>query len=154
MDSYEAQPGSFPNYSVDTNETGIWFFVFVGVYSTLSFLLIAPLVIWGRKYQQEREDALVRAGLHNQRDEFAVAETNNRSNVQEEPLQNSAMPSSHQQPNPFQDSRIQQPVYAPLGARAAAVRHVFRGIDRVSAIKYFSSFQSWDYLSNLSLVYR
>jgi hypothetical protein len=136
MDSNEIEAGSFPNYTLDTNETGIWFYVFVFVYSTLSFLLIAPLVIWGRQYQQEREDALARAGFYNQRDEFAVVETNNRSNAQEtHPLQNSAMPSSQQQPNPFQDPRIQQPVYAPLGARTTAVRHVFRGIDRVSAIR-------------------
>ena len=131
---------SFPDYSANTTETGIGFYVFVLVYSALSFLLIAPLVIWGRKYQREREAALLAGLFYNQQDEFAVYENSNGSRQHhthhhhtqevhplEQPHDDSRDPDS-----PFRDPRLLQPVYAPPGARAAAVRTVFRGIDRVS----------------------
>ena len=116
---------SFPHYEPHTDETGEGFYAFVVLYSTLSFLMIAPLVIWGRKYQREREAALSSAGFYSHQNEFDGTGPYATPRPQEE--------HPHDQPgSPFRDPRVQQPIYAPLGARDVAVRNIFRGIDRVS----------------------
>lgn len=124
---------SFPHYEPDTDETGDGFYVFVVLYTTLSFLIIAPLVIWGRKYQRERDAALSRVAFYSHQNEFAATEHTFSPQPQEEhPHHQHLHPSQVQSGSPFRDPRVQQPIHAPLGARAVAVRSIFRGIDRVS----------------------
>jgi hypothetical protein len=121
---------SFPDYIDATSETEPGFHAFVLVYSISCFLLIAPLVIWGRKYQREREAARVLSGLYqyNQQNEFAVEFPPEHPRPQEvHPIPRTSGPDV-ESPSVFQDPRIRQPVYAP---RAAPIRNVFRGVDKV-----------------------
>lgn len=127
---------SFPQYVPHTDETGEGFLVFVVLYTTLSFLMIAPLVIWGRKFQRERDAvALTSAGFYSRDNEFAAAtEPYSTPRPQEEHPQHQQLHNNQDQPGtPFRDARIQQPIYAPPGPRAVAVRSIFRGIDGVSS---------------------
>lgn len=140
---------SFPHYKPDTDETGDGFYVFVVLYTTLSFLIIAPLVIWGRKYQRERDAALSRVAFYSHQNEFAATEHTFSPQPQEEhPHHQHLHPSQVQSGSPFRDPRVQQPIHAPLGARAVAVRSIFRGIDRVATTSYPD--EDPDYISILS----
>lgn len=51
----------FPDYVAQTNESGVALYAFVIVYTSLSFLLIAPLVVCGRK---QREPLFEEEGQH------------------------------------------------------------------------------------------
>lgn len=44
----------FQGYIVETKDPGIWLYVFVLAYMALSFLLVAPLVIWNTNYERRR----------------------------------------------------------------------------------------------------
>lgn len=48
----------FPNYLPQTHESGVELYVFVIVWTLLSFLLIAPLVVWGRNNEKRQRLAL------------------------------------------------------------------------------------------------
>lgn len=43
----------FPNYVIQSNETGPSFYLFVFAYTTFAFFLIAPLVKWSRNYENK-----------------------------------------------------------------------------------------------------
>lgn len=95
--------------------------------------MIAPLVIWGRKYQRERDAALSRVAFYSHQNEFAATEDTFAPQAREEhPHHQHLHQSQLQTGSPFRDPRIQQPIHAPLAPRAVATRNIFREIDRVS----------------------
>lgn len=58
-------PEGFPDYTPTSNDTGAALYIFVVVYSVLSFLLIAPFVIWARNHEKRRQEALNRSTFYN-----------------------------------------------------------------------------------------
>ena len=54
MDMETRVEDAFPDYVVESNKTGPFFYIFVLAYTTFAFLLIAPLVKCSRSYEEKR----------------------------------------------------------------------------------------------------
>lgn len=146
MDSSILEEG-FPDYVLSTNETGPCFYVFVLIYTVLAFVLIAPLTIWGRNYEKERQRAIAAAGFYDHANEFAeedgVLPPQQPILSQQFHLQNIYLNEFHQNGDPVEQTtdpnRLQQQQLTPrlpptlLPKKQNSMNRIFRGIDdRVS----------------------
>ena len=110
----------FPNYVAQTNEFGVALYTFVIVYSLLSFLLIAPLVVWGRGNERRQalglaEDAFDRGNVSQ---DFVTNGLGQQPPRQEHPLQETQIHANLDR-IPFEEAANQRAVQSEQGPTAS-----------------------------------
>jgi hypothetical protein len=124
MDPKGSDTESFSGYIPETSETDVWFHTIVVIYAGLSFLIIAPIVRWGRRFQRLRETKLVGGPeAYDQRNEFAPAVDNlgHAEHIISTQLSNT----------PPLDQRVTHVTHESTGIKAVALEQFFRRMDKV-----------------------
>ena len=125
----------FPDYATTTNETGVALGIFLMVYSALSVLLIAPLVIWGRQHEKQRQAATIRAGLYHPHPEFVQDPL--AQNYQQQSLPQAALTAqAHGYPQNIEiqhEESFPEREHARVGSYGQRIpRNFFKELDRFS----------------------
>ena len=118
-----------------THETGCALSIFLLAYSALSILLIAPLVIWGRQHEKQRQAAMFRAGRFHPHPEFV--QDPSEQNYQQQSLPQPAQTAqTHGYPQNIEiqhEESFAERGFARVGSFGQRIpRNFFKELDRLS----------------------